>query len=48
LSRIDPNRARMKQWQAKKQTRDSLPKRFDQLRKTGDQSVKEAKGLGRA
>jgi len=48
LSRIHPNRARMKQWQAKKQTRDSLPKRFDQLRKTGDQSVKEAKDLGRA
>jgi hypothetical protein len=38
----------MKQWQAKKQTRGALPKRFDQLRKTGDQSVKEAKGLGRA
>jgi len=37
----------MKQRQAKKQTRGALPKWFDELRKTGYQPVKEAKGLGR-
>jgi hypothetical protein len=48
LSRIDPKRVRMKHRQAKKQTRGALPKRFDELRKTGDQPVKEARGPGRA
>jgi hypothetical protein len=30
----------MKQWQTKKQTREALPKRLDELRKAGYQLVK--------
>jgi hypothetical protein len=48
LSRIDPERARVKVWLAKKRLRDGLPKRLHDLRKRGDKLIKEAKGgLGR-
>jgi Helix-turn-helix domain of resolvase len=43
LQRIDPDRARPKQWTAKRQQRDALPKRINELRKAGDDLIKEAK-----
>ena len=45
LSRIDPDRAGMKLWLAKKRMRDGLPKKIHELRATGDELLKEAKGL---
>lgn len=43
LERIDPERARMKMWLAKKQMRDRLPKQIHELRETGDKLLKETK-----
>jgi Helix-turn-helix domain of resolvase len=47
LERIDPERAKVKAWEAKRQIRARLPKRIHQLRKTGDELLKEAKDLAR-
>jgi hypothetical protein len=47
MQRIDPDRARMKVWLAKKRSRDHLPKQINELRKTGDELLKEAKGFER-
>jgi len=47
LSRIDPDRARMRMWEAKRQQRNALPKRINELLKTNNKLIKEAKGLGR-
>lgn len=43
LERIDPERARMKTWLAKKRMRDRLPKQIHELRETGDRLLKETK-----
>jgi hypothetical protein len=43
LERINPDRAAMKQWKAKKRMRDALPKRIHTLRQAGDELRKEAK-----
>jgi hypothetical protein len=43
LQRIDPDRAREKMWTAKRRQRDALPKRIHDLRKVGDDLIKEAK-----
>ena len=48
LERIDPERARVKTWMAKKRMRDSLPKKIYALQTTGSELLKEAKGLGRS
>jgi hypothetical protein len=48
LRRIDPDRAHMRAWTAKRQARDALPRRIHQLRENGDELLKEAKGLGRS
>jgi len=45
LQRIDPDRAAMNAWKAKKQMRDRLPKRIHDLRAAGDALRKEVKGL---
>jgi hypothetical protein len=47
LERIDPERAKVKAWEAKRQTRTRLPKRIHELRKAGDELLKEAKDLRR-
>jgi hypothetical protein len=47
LERIDPERAKVKAWEAKRQIRARLPKRIHELRKAGDELLKEAKDLAR-
>jgi hypothetical protein len=44
LSRIDPERARARAWQAKLQQRNALPKRIHELQKSGAKLRKEVKG----
>jgi len=43
MAKIDPDRTREKMWTAKRQQRDALPKRINELRKVGDDLIKEAK-----
>jgi hypothetical protein len=45
LKRIDPDRARERQWRAKSQSRKALPKRIAAWEKTAAELRKEVKGL---
>jgi hypothetical protein len=45
LARIDPDRARERQWRAKSQSRKALPKRIAAWEKTAAELRKEVKGL---
>jgi hypothetical protein len=47
LKRIDPERAKQRAWEARSRTRKHLPKRIHELRRNGDQLLKEAKGSKR-
>jgi hypothetical protein len=47
LSRINPERAAMRKYRAKRQQRAALPKRINALLQSGSKLLKEAKGLGR-
>jgi hypothetical protein len=47
LQKIDPEKAATNAWQARKRTRDALPKRIGEVLHQGAALLKEAKGLGR-
>ena len=46
LERIDPDRAEVAAWKARKRTRDALPRRIGETLKEGADLIKAAKGLG--
>jgi cytochrome c556 len=45
LKRIDPERARERVWQAKRQMRQALPRRIAAVEKANAELRKEAKGI---
>lgn len=47
LQKIQPDRAAQNSWQARKRTRDALPRTMAETEKNAGELIKEAKGLGR-
>jgi hypothetical protein len=46
LERIDPEREAVTAWEARKRTRDALPKKIAETLETGAALIKAVKGLG--